>query len=243
MRIAICDDMPDQLEKIYELVSEYVQANHINADIKTFSHPDNLLRYCESENAQLYVLDIVMPMMSGVQLGQEIRNLDRESQIIYVTTAPEFALDSFSVHPLNYLLKPIQKDKLFDTLSLAITKIKADEVSLTIKTKNGLHTISIASVIYCEYVKHAVKYVLASGEIIETTTIKGSFSDYISSLLADKRFIQPHSAFVINMSRVQRLTRDGFTMCSGAFVPISGKLFTQVKNNYLNFRLKDEVTI
>ena len=243
MRIAICDDMPDQLELVCSLVNDYIRIHNIDAEIRTFSHPDHLLKYCETENAQLYLLDVVMPMMSGVQLGQEIRILDREAQIIYVTTAPEYALDSFSVNPLNYLLKPLKKDKLFRTLDLAITKIRADEATVTVKSKNGLHTILIASVVCCEYVNHAVIYTLTNGETIVTMTIKGSFFEYMAPILADKRFIQPHSSFVINMSRVERLSREGFTLRGGAVVPVSGKLFSAVKNTYMDFRLRDEVTV
>ena len=69
MRIAICDDIPDQLETIFKMVNEYIKANNINAETRTFLHPDTLLEYCKTENAQLYLLDVVMPMMSGVQLG------------------------------------------------------------------------------------------------------------------------------------------------------------------------------
>lgn len=243
LTICICDDMPDQLEAVLKLVKEYVEIHSINADLRTFLHPDRLLHYCECANAQLYILDVVMPMMSGVQLGQEIRRLDREAQIIYTTTAPEYALDSFAVNPLNYLIKPIKKDVFFDTLDLALSKIKADEATITVKSKKGLHTIAIASVVYGEYINHSVKYRLSNGETIETTTIKGNFSEYMAPILSDKRFIQPHTSFVVNMSRVERLSRDGFTMRGGAFVPVSGKIFSEVKTAYLDFRLKGEVTI
>ena len=235
--------MKDELETILVMVDEYLHSNDLHADIKTFSHPDELLRYCKMGNAQLYILDIVMPMMSGVQLAQEIRLLDQEAQIIFATTAPEYALDSFSVNPLNYLIKPIHKDKLFATLTLAMNKIQADEQSLLIKTKNGLHTILVSSVVSCEYVKHSVKYTLTNGELIETTTIKGSFAEYITPLLADPRFIQPHSSFLINMCRVEKLSRDGIRMRGGAFVPVSAKMFSNVKKAYIDYRLKDGTTL
>lgn len=242
MRIAICDDMSDELERICKLVNEYVEINDLDVHIKTFSHPDNLLKWSECENFQLYILDVVMPMMSGLQLGKEIRMRDCEAQIIYITSAPEYALDSFSVNPLNYIIKPVDKKKIFDTLSLAISKIKADGVTLTLKSKKGLHTISMASIVYCEYVNHSVKYILTKGEIIETTTIKSNFSEHVAPILMDKRFIKTHSSFVVNMNLVERLSRDGFTMRGGAFVPVSGKMFTEVKKAYISFRLKDGIT-
>jgi DNA-binding LytR/AlgR family response regulator len=243
MRIVICDDMTDQLGRIVELVGAYIQSNHIDAEIKTFSHPDMLLQYCEMNQSQLYILDVVMPMMNGIQLGQEIRLLDKQAQMIFVTTAPEYALDSFSVNPLNYLIKPVDKDKLFQALSLTMNRIMSDEQSITIKTKNGLYTISFSSILLCEYVNHTVRYVLTSGENIKTTTIKGSFTKHIAPLLEDKKFIQPHASFVINMSRVERLSRDGIMMRGGEFVPVSGKLFSEVKKMYIEFRLKDGVSI
>jgi len=225
------------------MVEEYLQINYLNADLKAFSHPDKLLQYCETENAQLYLLDIVLPIMSSVQLGQEIWLLDREAQIIFATTAPEYALDSFSVNPLNYFIKPVDREKLFATLTLALNRIRADEQNIMIKAKNGLHTVSVSSVVLCEYANHSVKYTLTTGEKIETMTIKGSFAEHIAPLLVDRRFIQPHSAFLINMCRVEKLSRDGITMHGGAFVPVSGKLFSNVKRAYIDYRLKDGSTV
>ena len=112
-----------------------------------------------------------------------------------------------------------------------------------IKAKNGLHTVSVSSVVLCEYANHSVKYTLTTGEKIETMTIKGSFAEHIAPLLVDRRFIQPHSAFLINMCRVEKLSRDGITMHGGAFVPVSGKLFSNVKRAYIDYRLKDGSTV
>ena len=240
IQIAICDDIPDQLEMILALVNEYIKSKNIDAQACAFSHPDDILKYCKTKNAHLYIFDVVMPMMSGIQLGQEIRVFDREAQIIYTSTAPEYALESFGANPLDYIIKPIDKNKLFSTLDLAIAKINAGEKTIIIKSRDGVHTVPIARVAYCEYNKHAVKYFLTNGEIIETSTIKGRFSEHVALILTDRRFIQPHAAFVVNMNRVERLSRDGFTMYGGVFVPISGKLFSEVKNTYINFRLKDE---
>jgi DNA-binding LytR/AlgR family response regulator len=59
----------------------------------------------------------------------------------------------------------------------------------------------------------------------------------VEPLLRDRRFIQPHAAFIVNMSCVDRLSKDGFTMKGGAFVPVSGKQFSAVRNAYMSYRL------
>lgn len=239
LRIAICDDIPDQLTAIAAFINEYIAANELDdAEVRTFSHPDALLTASESERFQLYILDIVMPMVSGLQLGREIRRMDREAQIIYVTTAPEFALESFSANPINYLLKPLKKQELFDTLSLAITKLDIhEEASLIVKTRDGLRILAHPSIVCCEYVRHAVVYTLSTGETVESLTIRSGFAEYVAPLLADKRFLKPHSSYVLNMSRVVRLTLREFVMQGGTVVPIAGKQYTAARNTYLDYML------
>ena len=92
LRIAVCDDMSDELQSLVLLENQYISANSLDAQVTEFAHPDALLTAMEAESFHLYILDIVMPMVSGLELGKEIRRLDRGAQIIYATTEPQFAL-------------------------------------------------------------------------------------------------------------------------------------------------------
>lgn len=100
-----------------------------------------------------------------------------------------------------------------------------------------MRTIPTDRIALCEYKRHAVVYTLASGETVETATIPGSFSEHIAPLLRDKRFIQPHIAFAVNMSLAERLDKEGFTLKGGAFVPVSSKQYGLVRNAYMSYRL------
>ena len=238
LRIAICDDMEPELRRISVLVREYLQGRGINADLREFSHPDALLTACETETFHIFLLDMVMPMISGLELGRSIRRVSTDAQIIFITTEPGFALDAYSVNPLHYLLKPVDGGALFAALDLAAQKVDyGEEAAITIKTKSGLRTLSIGNIACCEYVRHAVVYTLASGERVESTTIQGSFAEHVAPLMGDRRFIQPHAAYAVNMSRVERLTKDGFTLHGGTFIPVSGKQFAATRNAYMNYRL------
>jgi len=238
LRIAVCDDMPGELAKISALTKEYISAHDLDAEVAEFSHPDALLTACEAEAFHVFVLDMVMPMISGLELGRGIRRVSADAQIIYITTEPGFALDAYSVNPLHYLLKPVDKGALFAALELAAEKTDlGKEIAVTVKTRDGLHTFSADRVACCEYVRHTVIYTLVSGERVETVTISCSFVEHIAPLLSDRRFIQPHAAFVVNMSRVERLNKDGFTLRGGVFVPVSGKQFAAVRRAYMSYRL------
>lgn len=233
--------MIDQLAVIRSYVNEYIVSNGIEAQVQEFTNPDALLRRCETERFHIYILDIVMPMINGIELGKEIRRIDRQAQIIYASTEHSFALDSFSANPINYLIKPIDKSQLFKTLDLAISKVNTDEEEIiTLKTKEGIHVVKLSSIIYCEYTRHFVRYNLMGGETINTHTIQGSFLHHIETLLFDKRFIQPHSAFVVNMSKIEKFLKDGFVMRRGGIVPIPAKRYSIVREKYMDYLLDKE---
>ena len=157
LRIAICDDMPEELAAIAAYTNEYLEFLKLSAEISRFTHPDTLLTACESESFQLYILDIVMPLVSGLELGREIRRLDREAQIIYATTEPQYALQAYAVSPINYLIKPVDKQQLFDTLALAISKLDlAEEQTFAVKTADSLRVIKLSDIDCCEYRSHDV---------------------------------------------------------------------------------------
>ena len=238
LQIAICDDMEDELQHIATITNEYLVMRGISAKLQEFSHPDKLLSAYEKENFHIFLLDMVMPMVSGLELGREIRRNNTDAQIVYITTEPGFALDAYAVNPLHYLLKPVDKEALFSALDLAAEKVNYGEnISITVKTRDGLRTISTDIIAFCEYRRHAVKYTLVSGEMVETTTITGSFTEHIAPLQQDKRFVQSHVAYAVNMNLVERLDKEGFTLKGGAFVPVSGKQYTIVRKVYMNYRL------
>lgn len=236
LRIAICDDQPRELEIISEYITEYLDTHPLEAERKEFSHPDKLLTAIETESFHLYILDIVMPMVSGLELGKEIRRLDREAQIIYATTEPQFALQAYAASPINYLIKPIDKQQLFDTLAFAISKIDlSEEQTLTVKTAESLRVIKLSDIACCEYRSHAVVFALANGEEVISRTMRESFSEYCAPILKDRHFLQCHTSFVVNLRRVERFAKDSFTLRGGKLVPIAAKQYPAVRDVYLDY--------
>ena len=236
LRIAVCDDMPDELQNIVSLTDQYITAKNLDAEMTKFSHPDELLTAIEAESFHIYILDIVMPMVSGLELGKEIRRLDREAQIIYATTEPQFALQAYAASPINYLIKPIDKRKLFDTLTLAISRADlAEEQTFAVKTAESLRIIKLSDIICCEYRSHAVIFSLTNGEEVSSRTFRENFSEYCASILRDRHFLQCHTSFIINLRRVERFAKDSFTVCGGKIVSIAAKQYPAVRDAYMDY--------
>lgn len=237
--IAICDDDPTQLALLAALTAEWAESNQNEAIIHQFLHPDELLCNCEKQRYHLYILDIVMPMFNGVEVGRTIREHDQLAIILYATSEPTFALQSFSTNPINYLLKPIDKQQLHTTLTLAVSKLNLlEERTRILKTHDGIRVLRLSEIAYCEYMNHTVIYTLANTKKVTTCVIKGSFSHYIENLLQDPRFIRPHVSFALNMDYVESFTKTRFTLRFGHSVPIVAKQYNVVRDTYMNYLAK-----
>lgn len=242
MRIAICDDVSHERQHLVAVTEQFLSQSNLDAEVTEFSHPDALLTAIEKESFHLYLLDIVMPMVNGLELGKEIRRLDREALIIYTTTEPQFALQAYGVHPISYLVKPINPPQLFEALTFAMAKADAAEArTFTVKTAEHLRVIKLSNIICCEYVHHAAIFSLADGEKLVSRTFRENFKEYCAPLLEDKHFLQCHAAFVINMRRVESFAKDSFSLQGEKLVPIAPKRYPFVRDAYMDYLTVKEI--
>lgn len=241
LKIAICDDQTGELEIISAYITEFLGAHTLEAEVRQFSHPDQLMNIMKAESFHLYILDIVMPMVNGIELGREIRRHNREAQIIYATTEPQFALQAYAASPVNYLIKPVDKQQLFDTLNFAISKIDLSaEHTFTVKAASSLRVLKLSEILCCEYRSHAVIFTLTNGEEVISRIFRESFSEYSKPVLKDARFLQCHTSYFINMQQVERFAKDSFTLRGGKVVPIASKQYPSVRDQYMNFLMIKE---
>lgn len=236
LRIAICDDLPQELQSLARLINQYLTERNLIAEVVAFGHADALLKAIEGERFHLYILDIVMPMVDGLELGKAIRRQDWEAQIIYATTESQFALQAYAASPINYLIKPITRQPLFETLSLAIARVDLNaDRTFAIKTADGLRVVNFSDIFCCEYRDHKVIFKLTNDEDVHSRTIRANYTNYLAAILKDRHFLQCHAAFVVNMRRVERFAKDHFTLAGGKMVPIAAKHYPTVRDTYMDY--------
>lgn len=238
LQIAICDDLPKDLVRVETMIYEYLERKSVDAKVDTFSHPDDLLEASEQRKYQIMLLDIVMPMYSGIDVGREIRKKDQSVQIIFCTSEASFALEAYDANPTHYLLKPLEEDRFFRAMDLAVKNVEeSDRETVVIKTKSGYQTLEVEEILYMEYTNHTVRFVMKREIEWITTTIKGNFTEYVKSLIASESFIKTHMSYVVNMDGVEKISSDGFKMENGDMIPISRSQYGSVRDSYLDYRL------
>ena len=242
IRVAICDDDSVMLEETSRTVRLFAKANpHWNISVSTFQSAFEMLESIEKKTAayHIYILDILMPGMNGIELGRHIRKTDDQAVIIFLTSAFEYALESFKVLPMQYLVKPVPEAALYALLEKACQKTTmAEDSQVLVRQKGGMALLKYQQIVFIEYMNHTITYHLNSGKMVTTMVLRESFTDCMEKLLQDPRFVKPHASFVLNMDYVQFMTAREFEMAGGKFVPISKRAYSKVRQEYLAYALK-----
>ena len=116
MYIAVCDDQAEALDILVNMLDTWKEERGTVLRYKTFRNATELLDAAEKERFSLYLLDIMMLGMNGLEAAREIRCFDAAVDIVFLTSSPGFAYESYGVHALDYLLKPIRADMLYPIL-------------------------------------------------------------------------------------------------------------------------------
>ena len=238
-RLAICDDEMHSLAHMISLIEEYRSTSSFHFEYVSFHNGIELASVIEQgKHFDIYCLDIVMPKFNGIELGREIRQLDKSAQIIYFTSSPEFALESYSVKATNYILKPISKETLFSVLTEVLEQMEQkEEVSITVKDTNGIQKILLSNLVYAEAMGRKVIYHLNSNRTLECSI---RFSEVCNTLLEYSYFIKPHRSYIVNMNYINTIENTEITLQIPATIPIAQGKGKEIKDIYLEFQMKRE---
>jgi DNA-binding LytR/AlgR family response regulator len=181
----------------------------------------------------------MMPGFTGIDAAKEIRTFDKTAPILFFTSSPEFALESYSVKAINYVLKPISKEKLFFTFDELLEQIKAkeEEDAVIVKSNEGIQKILISNLAFAEVIGRNVLYHLRSGKVVECTE---PFSSVCDNLLKYGCFIKPHRSYLVNMQYVDTIENHQITLQTLSAVPVAQGKAKEIKQQYLNYQMEGE---
>lgn len=207
-----------------------------------YSNAVEALRGLHDQAADLLFLDIQMPDLTGIELA---RVLDRgpagqRPRIIFTTAYNQFALESYRVDALDYLVKPFNYEEFlraahkakayFELIQPAAAAVPAalpEEEYLFLKVEYQLVRIALSDILYIEGLKDYVKVHLQSEArpILSLTSLKA-----LEEKLPPRRFMRIHRSFIVALEKVKAITRN--TVQIGE---VSVAVSDQYKDNFNQF--------
>jgi DNA-binding LytR/AlgR family response regulator len=240
LQIAVCDDNIEELANMARLIDQYRTSKNFDFEYAAFQHGFELLTALEKgKRFDIYCMDIIMPGFTGIDAAQEVREFDKTAQIVFFTSSTEFALKSYSVKAVNYVLKPVTKEKLFFTFDEMLERIQTEknEDVIIVKSKEGIQKILISNLVLAEVYGRNVLYHLHSGRKIECTE---PFSSVCDKLLKYKCFIKTHRCYLVNMQYVDTIENDKITLQTHSSVPVAQGKTREIKEQYLSYQMESK---
>lgn len=241
MNIAICDDDKYCRENITEIAEQYCR---INSDVgfTVFDDGESLIEKAKKIGGfDLYILDVVMPEMNGIELGSALRELGCDGKIIYLTSSEEFAIDAFRVKAFNYILKPIKKDGFFAAVDEALEAVrKKKEKYVIVKTKEKSVKLAFDRIIHAQLINRAVSYRLTKGETVESVTVRSSFSEAVQELLRDRRFMLCGTSTLLNLQHISSVESEAIVFSNGDKMLFTAKTCREIRSAWCDYCFNGE---
>lgn len=235
LKLCICDDEPGDQAQIRALAERFAGEHpEFPLEIRTFSSPYDLWEHVEDKGGfDLYLLDVLMPHMAGLELARRIRKREEPSEIVFLTSSREYALEAFDVAACGYLVKPVDPERFDRTLLAAVQRLnKSENLCLLLKTRESLRRIPFRDLVVVESFNHSRVCTLADGSAAVTPDTLTSLMERLS---ADPRFFSPHRAYIINLDYITALNPDHVLLSSGQRIPVPRANLPALKKAYMEY--------
>lgn len=228
MRILICDDDAIMREQLKQFLKSYFENTCLKCpEIVCYCDGESLL--ADRDSMDILFLDIEMPGINGIYVGNELKKRNEHIIIFVVTSYAEYLDDAMRFHVFRYLSKPLDKRRFFRNMKEAIDLYHTMTINIPIETKQGVTTLPASSVILVEALGRKV--------LVHTTTRDFESvrnMQYYLGLLPKNCFFQTHRSFIVNFEHVTDFDHSLVHMADGQFrAYLTKRKYTSFKEAYL----------
>ena len=196
LKIAICDDERAVCRQIKDLTETYLQTKGIQGECETF----NVYQQLQGRESEfdLFLLDYKMPDVDGLEFARALyEKYGEKKTIIFITAYPEIVYDAFEVRTYRFLIKPIEKEKLFAALDAYLERYRS-QYYLSVLSDGRTEVIPLEEILYIEVMRKDCMIVLAGRTVVCKKTI-AAFEEELTPF----DFYRVHRAYLVNMRKIR----------------------------------------
>jgi DNA-binding LytR/AlgR family response regulator len=212
-RIALCLPGAASQRAVRALCLEYFSHRSEGVQIDAAGPDAELLARCD-----MIFFSAAGARPNGLDTAARLRAAGCTASMVFLASGPEYAMEAFRLSALQYLILPVSRAQLFETLDRVLRVRRGP--AFPVPAREGLIRVPYADIAYVECTDHILHFHLTDGRLVRSTTLRVPLRTALGPLLADARFYQPHRSFVINLDAVHLLTETEFCMADGARVPV-----------------------
>lgn len=229
MKLAIVEDEAVHGKLLGQYIEDWGKQNGIQVSVKIYISAESFLFEWEDLPCDAVFADIQMPGMDGMEMVRKLREKDGKVPVIFTTGIADHMQEGYEVEALNYLLKPLSREKVSACLDKVLRRHEATQF-LVVETLDGVRKLPVETVNYCEASGHNTELWLTGGEKLFSLS---SLSE-LEKELADKGFVKCHRSYLCNISNLNRITSDTLVFDDGAEAPVSRRLYRTVNKAFID---------
>ncbi len=214
MKILICDDEQQYIDKLKIHIEEFMQCRGVNYEIHTANNPNAIVD--NNEIYQLAFLDIQMEQLDGISLAKVLKERNSKIVIFFVTSFNDYQDEAMDLRVFRFFEKPFNADRLYSGLGKAMEYIDESYVDFYIYAKNEQKQILMDEVIYVERSNRQVTLVTAQGNY----TTRESFDEWWE-ILQNSFFYKVHKSFIVNLHYVTSYKYSELIVQNNIRIPIA----------------------
>lgn len=232
IKIAICEDDRAQTEYIKSLIGKWAEktgaACHVDAYI---SAEQFLFSFDRDFPYDMYLLDIQMGKINGMELARKIREQEPHAVLVFLTGLREYALEGYEVEAFRYLVKPVKEKEFYEVMTRIAENLSQKERAYFVLDRGGeLMKIPYEDIWYIESQGHYVELSWRDGKIQWKASI-GKLQDEF----AENGFVMTRRGVLVNISCVSRVAKTECILDNGESVSISRNRYKQVNEAFIEY--------
>ena len=243
IRIAICDDDRYQFVEIKNLAERCLADRAEQIDYILYDNSFLFMGDVErNKHIDILLLDIYMPGISGLDIASEIRKREMRTEIIFLTSSDNFAIEAFSLQASHYLLKPVDNGRLHMALERALKNLgKKESKQIVFKTVGGgLQVEAIDRIAFIESRGHTLMVHLKGRSIIAVRhTLTGLL--HVLNAKSPGQFIAPGKGYIVNQKAIHIIKRDHLEVM-GHIIPVAQRKYRKIQEAYFKFMFNRELS-
>lgn len=231
LRIAVCDDEIVQQKLIQALLQKYLTENNILAEVKFYTSGQEYLKEKKSEilETDIFLLDIFMPEMNGIDIGKELKNLGVQGKIIFITGGNDYITEAFEIKAFSYIQKPVEYEKFVKVMNSVIVGLEKHRY-MDVVVDREKQRIYLDDVEYVETLGRRLVIYMKDGEVETYLSVKNFMDEY-----GEDDFIQISRYVAVSKSRIQRIVGRSLYLINGRELSISEKYLPTTKKLHIAY--------
>ena len=230
IRIAIVEDNTEEMQLMKSYVDRCSKERGFLCTVDSYTDGDGIVEGIQA-GYDLIILDIELPLINGMDAAEEIRKMDQDATIIFVTHNPNYAIRGYKVQALDYLLKPVQYKAFDEVMERALAQRSSNSKKyIRVKIRSGTVKLDVSQIRYVDVLDHYLCYHTSEGDI----KTQASMRDAVKALEGEP-FFQCNKAFLVNLAYVDGISGNDLIIGSER-IPVSRarkKAFLEAMNQYL----------